>query len=228
MKFISSKWMWLSILFNIGVLFIGARHYYILHRQNQEIPNNGWPDLWNKERVEIYKMCPIDTGDIVFIGNSLTEAFPVAEIFPHKHIKNRGIGGNKTSHLLSRITPILDCHPRQLFVEIGINDLWNGIPEDSAFEHYKTLINIINSRKIPLYIQSLFPTCGEYTRVNPEIIYFNQRLKNYCLLKKVEYIDIYPFLCKNGVLDSALTYDGLHLNSAGYKIWKEKIKRFIN
>ena len=43
----------------------------------------------------------------------------------------------------------------------------------------------------------------------------------------MEYINVHDDLETNGVLDSALTFDGIHLNWKGYKIWKNKISKFV-
>jgi hypothetical protein len=43
----------------------------------------------------------IRPGDIVCVGDSLTEAFPADELFG-AHVKNRDIGGKQASHITAK------------------------------------------------------------------------------------------------------------------------------
>ena len=45
---------------------------------------------------------------------------------------------------------------------------------------------------------------------------------------KVNYIHLWPYFIKEGELDKALTVDGTHLNSSGYRRWKEAIAHLVN
>jgi lysophospholipase L1-like esterase len=101
----------------------------------------------------------IRPGDIVFAGNSLTEAFPVAELFG-PHVQNHGIGGNQTSHILARIGLIAAAKPLNIFLEVGINDLFNRVSRDTIMQNYVAIVHKIQglSPDAQLYISrfSLF------------------------------------------------------------------------
>jgi hypothetical protein len=47
-------------------------------------------------RNELFNTMPTDTNALVFLGNSLTQYFELAEFFPGANVKNRGIAGDVT------------------------------------------------------------------------------------------------------------------------------------
>src|SRR5688572_24311555 len=97
------RMFYISLSLNIVIIlfFVGKRLYWSYglpaHKgiANYETINQG--------KYSAYDGVAIDSNDIVFIGNSLTEGFPLDEYFHRTDIKNRGIGGSETSHLLDRI-----------------------------------------------------------------------------------------------------------------------------
>lgn len=221
------KWvLGLSMALNIILLFSFVRRKIYL--SNHKPDPLAWVDHYNKEKVDEYRDLPLDNTDVVFVGTSLTENFPLEELLPHYKLKNRGIKGNFTRHILQRIDDIVSHHPKKLFIEMGINDLNENNPVDSVFSRYLKTIEIITKAGVPLYVQSIFPTRGDYIKTNPAINDLNARLKEYCQQRSIPYVDVYGSLVKDGGLDSALTYDGLHLNIKGYEVWRSKIDSLIN
>lgn len=224
------KAFYISFLFNVLIiLFIaGKRYYYSYGASAGNASKVNFFDQWDKMRASTYASLPIDTSDIIFLGNSLTEAFPVTEIFG-PHFKNRGIGGNQTSHILHRVGDIAISRPRKIFLEGGVNDLNAGCSVDSIFKNFLRIFDSIAiiAPKTKLYVQSIFPTCYEYSRVNDSIIALNKKLSRHCDLKGLTYIDIYSKIAEGSKLDSALTEDGIHLNAKGYTIWRQAIEQYL-
>jgi lysophospholipase L1-like esterase len=217
----------LAINFIIAIFFIGKRYYYS-YGAGSSMSSGSYYDQWNLMRSSVYDILPIDSTDIVFIGNSHTECFPVAEIFG-SDVKNRGIGGNQTEHILHRLPEIVAKRPRKIFIEAGVNDIVIGYNAEKAIDNYKQIVATIKraSPITTIYIQSIFPVCLSYDKHNREIVSLNKRLHEFCKYNCVEYIDIYPHMVTGGKLDSALTYDGLHLNGKGYAIWYRAIKDYV-
>lgn len=218
----------ISVAINLIIVgFIGAKRYYYAHSQSTSSPEIF--DHWGIMRNSLYDLHPVDSTDIVFVGNSLTEAFPVTELFG-PHCKNRGIGGNKTSHILQRIDNIAKYKPRKLFIEAGINDFVFGGNVDTTFNNYVQIINIVTSQspRTRIYIQSTIPTCGPYEKFNTSVKKLNARLIDYCKKGGIRYVDVYSEMVSGDKMDSTLTEDGLHLNGKGYSIWKKAIEAYIN
>lgn len=217
----------ISIAFNVLIiLFVAGKRYYYMHSANSGAGSTY--DTWNYMRNTLLIDLPIDSNDIVFVGNSITEGFPVTEIFG-QHVKNRGIGGNQTAHILSRIEPIAIGHPKKIFLEAGVNDLNNNVSIDSIYYNFREIINMIRelSPKTSIYVQSVFPTCKEYSKLNDVIVGLNTKLLPYCQSSGVNFINVYSALASNGELNNAYTADGIHLNGDGYKAWQKVIERYI-
>lgn len=192
-------------------------------------PPVSYYDQWNTMRRSVYSIMPIDSSDIVFIGDSHTECFPVTEIFG-EHVKNRGIGGNQTEHILNRLSEIISYRPRKIFIEVGVNDMVIGNNRQIAIDNYKKIIATIKTvtPATILYVQSIFPVTQTYSIHNQDIVTLNKQLAQYCKEQGVQFIDIYPRMVSDGRLDSTMTIDGLHLNGKGYKVWEEAIKGYVN
>lgn len=230
MKLNTGKLAIFSLVLNVlfVLFFISKRIYYSGFPQ---VPiGEKFEDIWDRSRCGVFNELLIDSTDIVFVGNSITEGFPVNEMFPGIHVKNRGIGANRTRHVLQRIDSILKYKPRKIFLEIGVNDLSDiGMTVDSVFNNYKRIVSkiIIQSPQSQLIIQSLMPVCGERIKHESEIIELNKRLFSYCQQQKICYVDLFTPLAKNGQLDSIYTEDGIHPNGKGYVIWKRQIDNLV-
>jgi hypothetical protein len=78
------------------------------------------------ERIIAFKKDPLKIGDIVFLGNSLTEqGGDWSRRFNTPTVKNRGIAGDFTYGVLQRINEIWYYKPTSVFIMIGINDMFN-------------------------------------------------------------------------------------------------------
>lgn len=191
-------------------------------------PPVSYYDQWNAMRHSVYSLMPVDSNDIVFIGDSHTECFLVTEIFGPK-VKNRGIGGNQTDHIMERLNEITSRHPRKIFLQAGVNDIVIGSNPQKAINNYKKIIAAIK-RVTPatvIYVQSVFPVTLNYATHNQDIVELNKQIAEYCNEQGIEFIDIYSAMVNDGKLDSAMTIDGLHLNGKGYAVWIEQIKNFV-
>lgn len=184
--------------------------------------------------TEFKVLPPVDTKSIVFLGNSLTQNFDVIEFYQNLNIKNRGIGGDITPGVLSRLNGIIKGQPKKIFIEIGINDLLHNISVDSVTNNIKNISDSIHlkSPKTIIYIQSLLPCNWNIyntdTNVLPSILKLNENIKLICK-DKFRYINLYDTFQSNNKL--ATNYDcgdHLHLNGLGYLKWKELIDKYVN
>lgn len=217
----------ISIALNLVVgSYLVCRHIYL---QNKIIPLSHYCDTWDKGRESALDPLAIDTGDIVFVGNSITEGFPLQEMFHTLKVKNRGISMNLSYHILGRIQAIARQHPSKLFLDIGINDILNNVPLDTLVQHCQKIISMVleESPSTKLYVQSVFPLGASHVTEEKEVEDFNNWLKNYCHFINITYIDIFKDLCYHGTLDPRYTYDDIHLTGAGYEVWRDRISPYI-
>ena len=196
-------------------------------------------DDWGKENykkmINEFKNNPLSYGDIVFLGNSITQGGnDWSKRLNYPNIKNRGIGGDVTDGVLSRIDEIGYFKPKAVFLLIGINDLWNnGSPDKPSAEYIgNNIIKItqaVNAQtpKTKIYVQTVLPIEKEEFRDN--ILKVNEIIKAKEKESPYEIIDLFSiFVNQNGLIKKELSTDGIHLNEKGYDTWVKFIKPSIN
>ena len=187
-----------------------------------------------KKVIKEFKSNPLNYGDIVFLGNSITEGGKDwSKRLNYPNIKNRGIGGDVTDGVLARLDEIIYFKPKAVFLLIGINDLWNNNSPDNPSAEYIAnniikISQVINAQtpKTKIYIQTVLPIEKEKFKNNilkvNEIIKANEKENPY------QIIDLYSiFVNENGLIKSGLSTDGVHINEKGYDTWVEFIKPVV-
>ena len=178
----------------------------------------------------------ITSKDIVMLGNSLTEGGgDWGKRLGKDNVINRGISGDEVMGVYDRLHQILPGKPAKIFLLIGVNDVSHDLSTDSiVYRIDQTLTRIQKeSPETKVYLQSLLPINESFNRYKrltnktyqiPEI---NARLETLAKEKKITFINLYPLFTEKGtnVLKKELTYDGLHLNDEGYKVWVDAIKK---
>jgi lysophospholipase L1-like esterase len=171
---------------------------------------------------------------LVFVGDSITAQCEWAELLGTPHAVNRGISGDTTEGVLNRLAPLLQTPPRRLFLQVGINDLAYGVPPAQVAAHYR-LILARARQALPgerIIVQSLLPT-------NPRLMAphlphrrillatvrsLNAEVRELCRAQGARFLDIAtPLSGADGLLDPRYTHDGLHLNGAGYRRWRQTL-----
>lgn len=224
----------LSLLINIvlGIIIFKDKFYKYFDNYKEKSNN-----VYLLNRDELFKSFPKSKNSIIFLGNSLTQNFELAELFQNLSIKNRGIIGDYTSTLFNRLEPIIEEKPEKIFIEIGINDLGINLPNDSLVNNYVKIIDKLQSEtpNSKIYIQSIFPVKNDsqYLKsitnpeVNKNVVLVNKELKSICEKKKMTYIDIYSSFELEGQMNPKYSIDGVHLNGAGYLLWRDILKSFV-
>jgi len=96
-----------------------------------------WHD---RTKLFISDLDSLSKGEIVFLGNSITEGFDLEKYFPDTVPINRGISGDHTDGLIERLEySIITLEPSKLFILIGINDI--GAGDNSSVIHSNLSIN---------------------------------------------------------------------------------------
>ncbi len=171
--------------------------------------------------------------DIVFLGNSITAGFDLAHYFPGNRIVNRGIIADHMDGLMERLdNSALNLKPKKLFLMIGINDIGDKRSDEYLKTMFVTLIDTLQEElpETEIYLHSILPTSSRWKNCPPDQIKrINGFLLGLALEKDLVFINLHPsFLGDMQYLNPDLTRDGLHPNQAGYDIWAEKIKTYVN
>ncbi|MEI7730550.1 MAG: platelet-activating factor acetylhydrolase IB subunit [Verrucomicrobiota bacterium] len=178
------------------------------------------------------KIATAGSTDLVFLGDSITAGWNGKKDIWEKSFgkyrpANFGIGGDRTQHVLWRITngELDGIKPKAAVLMIGTNNSGSDSAEGIASGITK-IVQYIHT-KLPgtkVLLLAVFPR-GE--KPNPQ----REKLKqvNSIIAKlhdgnTVYYLDIGDkFLQANGMLTKEIMPDFLHLSAKGYQIWADAI-----
>jgi lysophospholipase L1-like esterase len=179
-------------------------------------------------------------GGIVFVGDSLTQRYPLNEFYPGLHVYNRGIDGDTTVGVLKRLDlSIFDLKPSTVVLQIGTNDLQvEGIAKDITIVNIQKIVKAIQNTQpeIHLILVSLYPVNLSIDKLvnkfivgprhNEDIKSINQAIAK---IQGVKFLDIYPHLLnEDKELNMQYSKEGLHLSLAGYAIITPLIRQAID
>jgi lysophospholipase L1-like esterase len=168
----------------------------------------------------------------VMIGDSLTDGAEWKEMFPGSAVVNRGVDGDTSAGVLRRLDGITAARAKKAFVMIGINDFKEGRTVDAVFEDYRTIVSALGKSGMRVFVQSTLMCNAAKAEwigcaaIQGKIRELNRRLSGLASAK-VTYIDINAGLTGPEGLRPDLTYDGVHLNGEGYRIWRDEISKFV-
>ncbi len=223
-----------SILLNLLLVIILA---YAVHRLGgpnailSRIRNGGIAESY-QHRTQILEKLTIDSSNVVFLGNSLTEYGEWQEFFNNPNIRNRGIAGEFTDGILRRLDPIISGTPKQVFLMIGINDLILHRPPH-ILANYRSIVEKIKTGtpQTQLIIQSILPinnTVKNTGLSNADVLTLNKGIQEIAADFNLKYVDLHQkFKDDSGKLNASYTLDGIHLNRAGYEQWIGEIKDLV-
>jgi lysophospholipase L1-like esterase len=214
------------------------------------IPSTGFPGLdeYRASRVSIYTddfgqlaryreadaaLAPRAAGEnrVVFLGDSITDYWKLADYFPSKPYINRGIDGQSTPEMLVRFRQdVIDLHPSVVVVLAGTNDIAGVTGPTSNMDieaNFASMAELARAHSIRVVFASILPV-HNYThdaeesfslRPRDRILALNKWLKDYCAKNGLVYLDYFAALVdEQGMLKRTLSDDGLHPTDAGYKI----------
>ena len=172
-----------------------------------------------RERISFFAAYPIGPDDVVLLGDSITAGGEWEEIAPGARIRNRGIGGDRTDNLLTRLEHIVKGRPRKLFVQIGINDLGTGVASDRILQNLESIVDRVRDAtpETRVYLHELFPTKPRRAK---RIRALNAEIGRLAETRSLPIVRVFDhFADDRGAIRRELTYDNLHLTGAGYREW---------
>lgn len=188
------------------------------------------------QRASLFDALPLDSTNIVFLGNSLTNGCEWHELFDNAKIVNRGISGDIATGVSDRLDSVVKGKPAKIFLMIGVNDVSHHISADSIATDITAIVDriVTETPGTKLYIQSCLPFNESFKRwkklegQQQVIIDLNKRLEQLAKQSGATWINLYPiFSDGNDNLKPEYTNDGLHLLAPGYMAWKEAIEKYV-
>ena len=193
--------------------------------------------FYQQKISEFSQMRLVDSTNVVMVGDGLTEyAGDWNKLLQWRHIRNRGIAGDRIKGVASRLHSILQGKPKALFLMAGTNDILEKEALPTVLHDYIDLINLVRetSPETKLYVQSLLPVNETFSNeklsgMTNTIASFNVQLRHYCERHHVGYINIFKRFVRHGTneMRRELTSDGLHLTPFGYKVWAFELKKYL-
>lgn len=200
----------------------------------QVTPSKEGPGEFWQRTVDRYTTDTLtaERGGIVFVGDSITMGFDLSSAFPGAPVINRGIGGERTDHVLQRIdTTIAPLEPRAIFLLIGINDLlFPQLTVDQVAGNHEALVLALRKAapEANVYVQTVMPVGPRWEQGNPGVVALNEKIREAAARSQVELIDLHAlFVDETGHLKPDFSTDDIHLSPAGYATWADAIREKV-
>jgi lysophospholipase L1-like esterase len=172
--------------------------------------------------------------ELLFLGDSITAGWAGKKEIWDKAFgayapANFGIGGDRTQHVLWRITngELEGIKPKAVVLMIGTNNVGADTAEGIA-KGVTVIVKTIQEKQpqAKILLLGVFPR-GEKASPNPnrdKLKEVNQIISKLNDGEKIHYLDIGDkFLQPDGSLSKDIMPDFLHLSAAGYQIWADAI-----
>ncbi|MEG1153802.1 MAG: GDSL-type esterase/lipase family protein [Ruthenibacterium sp.] len=178
--------------------------------------------------------------DALFIGDSLTQGFQVyaSGIKNAKYAAYVGVGPkqlmsgtvtNMNGDVVTAIDEILAAAPKKVYILLGTNSL-SSLEDEALIKYYSDFLDFLMPQ-LPAdtvyYIQAMPPVTAEKAAdpqyANTRIAALNEKLAQLAYNHNMHFLNLYAALADGENLrgDLVAGSEGVHLNAAGYEIWKE-------
>jgi lysophospholipase L1-like esterase len=188
---------------------------------------------------------PADPKRVVFMGDSITDLWNLAEAFPGKPYVNRGIGGQTTAQMLVRMYPdVIALEPAVMVILAGTNDIArNNGPQtiEMIQQNIMAMTELAQIHKIKVILCALTPiddnpeappAAGRAggpgiaprrkqseQRPPADIVKLNAWLRDYAAETNSTFADYHTAtMDAPGKLRTGYSNDGLHPNARGYQL----------
>ena len=174
--------------------------------------------------------------DILVFGDSLVAGYGILaeEAFPNRlevalrerghqvRLVNAGVSGDTTGSGVARLGWSLSEDIDAVILELGANDMLQGLPPQQAKKNLAIMIDEIQSRGLPLLLAGMraYPNLGRaYVEAFDSI---------YPALSEEYGIALYPFFLEGVALEPSLNLpDGLHPNPDGVEVMVRGILPYV-
>ena len=178
-----------------------------------------------------------DENRVVFMGDSITDSWKLAEYFPNQPFINRGISGQTTPQMLLRFrSDVINLKPKVVVILAGTNDIaanTGAMTLEQIENNYVSMAELARANNIKVVFASVLPVSDYNTnkegkpivrtviRPPAQISALNEWLKKYCAEHKLVYLDYFSATVDDkGFLKADIANDGLHPNDKGYAVMK--------
>ena len=188
--------------------------------------------------------------NVLFLGDSITQGWEGngkkvwEEHFAPMKAANFGIGGDRTQHVLWRLTTgkeLEGIQPKVCVLMIGTNNAGSNSAAEIAAGVAAVVKELHHQRpEMKVLLLGVFPRTGKGKKdlkdpskvqageFNVQVEEVNKIISKLDDGKTTRYLDIGPkFLDADGALPAEIMPDFLHLSAKGYAIWAESVKERV-
>ena len=173
-----------------------------------------------KENIEGAKNC-----DVVFLGDSITEGYPLHIFFNEYKVVNRGINGDTTNGVINRLDfSVYDLNPKIVYLMIGTNNY------QTCMSNYEDILKGIKEHNpdTKVIVMSIIPRAGD--EATAKIRENNVEIEKLAGIYGYFYVNAFTAMTVNNenlTVNNDLFVDGLHPNMDGYTILTNTFKPTI-
>jgi lysophospholipase L1-like esterase len=224
----------------VALVAIGLGQWHALGQDKKDndaikpVPREGG---WVKRHESFLERAKQGEVNVLFLGDSITQGWEGSgkevwkEHFEPLKAANFGIGGDRTQHVLWRITEgkeLEGIQPKVCVLMIGTNNLGSNTNEQIV-EGISAIVKELTTRRpnMKVLLLGVFPRGMKADDKNRDRIkQINQQIAKLDDGKQVRFLDIGDkFLEKDQSLSKDIMPDFLHLSKKGYQIWAEAIQQ---
>lgn len=196
-------------------------------RENEARTHNDWAWLARYRDANASLTPTPGVPRIVFMGDSITEAWPDkgASFFKPGRI-GRGISGQTTPQMLVRFRQdVIALRPRLVHIMAGTNDVAGNTGPTGDLEiqnNIRSMTELAQAHGIGVILASI-PPAADFPwkpglNPGPRIERLNAWLKEYAQRSGAVYADYWSAMHEGHGFRDGLAYDGVHPSAAGYAI----------
>jgi lysophospholipase L1-like esterase len=210
-----------------GLAFLRAKYYETFVENPYSGPSTPVHESTTYRReVSVFDLASVRPGDVVLLGDSHIQFGLWSEVLGSVRVRNRGIAGDNTEGVLSRLDPIVAGRPAAVFLAVGSNDVdarYVGASVEATVPRVMEIVDRIRrgSPGTAVYVLSAPPKSRNTTLNATETPLAHQLNARFAALAPqhgATYVDIAtPLQAADGSMEIAYTYDGGHLNGEGYR-----------
>ena len=166
---------------------------------------------------------------MVFLGDSITDGWKLAQSFPGMPYVNRGIGGQTTPQMLVRMFPdVIALKPAALILLAGTNDIARNtgpVTMSIVTNNIQAITELAQLHGIKVILCAVMPV-SDYTqrkqierRPPADILKLNAWIREYAAKVNAVYADYHAATVdEKGMLREGFSNDGLHPDAKGYAL----------
>lgn len=187
-----------------------------------------------ESELRAFDSAPAPQNATVFYGSSSIRLWEALQTdFPGRTVVNRGFGGSTLAECVALVPRvILPLSPAALVLYAADNDLAQGASPEHAVWLFSQFMWSIRPHlpDLPIAYISVKPSPARYWNIH-NIRRFNGLVREaVSALPGVTFLDLYSLMLSptGGTRPELFTEDGLHMNPAGYALWTEQIRGWLD